>query len=218
MMNSGRDWFLAGELLASGLSALSLAASESQQQCLIRYIQMLEKWNKAYNLTSITDWRGMVVRHLLDSVSVSPWIKGPAVLDVGTGAGMPGIPLAVLNPDIHFVLLDTNGKKTRFMTQVKAELGIGNIAVVKARIEQYHPEQHFDQVICRAYSSLEKFVQQVHHIGEQNPSLELLAMKGQLPDTEIAALTGKATVAGIENLQVPFLDEQRHLIRLQILY
>jgi 16S rRNA (guanine527-N7)-methyltransferase len=213
-MTAEAEWVAANALLAEGIQRLDQAVSEKQQQCLIGYIRMLAKWNKAYNLTSITQWREMVVKHLLDSLAVNPWIKGPAILDVGTGAGIPGIPLAIINTDKHFTLLDTNGKKTRFMTQAKTELGIANITVVKARIEQYQPEQPFDQVICRAYSSLEKFVEEVQHIGALNPLMEMLAMKGQLPEAELQTLDGKVSETGIEQLQVPFLDEQRHLIRL----
>ncbi len=240
-MISDSNWLAAADLLRKGIDKLGVTVSDDQQKLLIQYLYLLEKWSKAYNLTSITDWRGMVIKHLLDSLSINPWVKGPELLDVGTGAGIPGMPLAIINPDKQFTLLDTNGKKTRFMTQVKTELQIANVTVVKSRIETFQPEQPFDQIICRAYSSLENFVKQVQHIGQPQRSTELLAMKGQLPVAEIDALkTDVATsrsdgdsdadstgenkqtfqalsveVLAVEELKVPFLDEQRHLIRIQ---
>lgn len=213
------EWQSAAALLAEGVETLQQPISEQQQQVMLNYLKLLDKWNKAYNLTSINDWRGMVIKHLLDSIAVNPWIKGPSVLDVGTGAGIPGFPLAILNPEKLFTLLDTNGKKTRFMIQAKAELGIRNVTVVQARIERFQPETPYDQIICRAYSSLENFVKQVHHIKAPERAVELLAMKGQLPEQELADVTGlpfNVEVLSVESLVVPFLDEQRHLIRMMI--
>jgi 16S rRNA (guanine527-N7)-methyltransferase len=213
------DWQSAAELLYAGVEALNQSLSMHQSQALVSYLKLLDKWNNAYNLTSISDWQGMVVKHLLDSISVNPWINGKQIMDVGTGAGIPGFPLAILNPDKAFTLLDTNGKKTRFMTQVKAELGIDNVTVVKARIETFQPDSSYDQIICRAYSSLEKFIKEVHHIKQPGRCMELLAMKGQLPEQElldIKSLSVPVEVVSVETLQVPFLDERRHLIRLML--
>ena len=213
------DWQSAAELLHAGVEALNQSLSMHQLQALVSYLKLLDKWNNAYNLTSISDWQGMVVKHLLDSISVNPWINGKQIMDVGTGAGIPGFPLAILNPDKAFTLLDTNGKKTRFMAQVKAELEIDNVTVVKARIETFQPDSPYDQIICRAYSSLEKFIKEVHHIKQPDRCMELLAMKGQLPEQElldIKSLSVPVEVVSVETLQVPFLDEKRHLIRLML--
>ena len=206
------DWCAAEALLQSGIVDLELAIAEQQQALMIDYIKMLAKWNKAYNLTSISDWRGMVIKHLLDSLAVNPWVSAKRLLDVGTGAGIPGIPLAIVNPDKAFTLLDSNGKKTRFIKQAITELGIGNVDVIQSRIEEYHTDNGFGQIVCRAYSPLNKFVEQVNHLLHSN--IELLAMKGQLPEEECRQLPDTIIVKGICPLQVPYLDEQRHLVRL----
>ena len=117
------------------------------------YLTLLERWNRAYNLTAVRDPEAMVVRHVLDSLSILPWLEGPRVLDVGSGAGLPGIPLAIARPEQGFCLLDSNGKRTRFLTQVAAELRLGNVAVVRGRVEDYRPEILFDSVVSRALRS-----------------------------------------------------------------
>lgn len=216
------DWQGAAELLARGVEQLERedSVSHEHQSVMIEFIKLLAKWNRAFNLTSITEWREMVVKHLLDSLAVNPWVTGETVLDVGTGAGIPGVPLAIANPDKQFTLLDSNGKKTRFITQAVTELGIKNIEVVQSRIENFNPDQQFNQIICRAYSSLEKFVDQTKNL--LHADVELLAMKGQLPAAEIQRLSNgslvkvKLKVKQIHELNVPFLDEQRHLITLTL--
>ena len=240
------DWQAAAALLRQGIEQLALTVDDQQQCKMINFIQLLKKWNQRFNLTSITDWRGMVIKHLLDSLAISPWITSPMILDVGSGAGIPGIPLAILQQDKAFTLLDSNGKKTRFINQATTELGLQNVSVVRGRIERYQPSQAFDQVICRAYASLQKFVEQTENI--LHPDIELLAMKGQLPESELQQLNElsgvktdipdtiatpnttdtrmpadnlsaqvKITVTEIHKLQVPFLNEQRHLVRLAVL-
>lgn len=196
--------------LTTGISELSVPVSMLAQQQLLDYLALMQKWNKAYNLTAIRDPHEMVIRHLLDSLCILPWVKGPRLLDIGTGGGLPGIPVAVLRPDIEVVLLDSNGKKTRFLQQVKIELALKNVTVVHARIEQYQPEERFPQIVSRAFSSLELFA------GLALPKLadkgELLAMKGLLPQEEISALKVEAMQVDVVPLAVPMLAEARHLI------
>lgn len=204
------EWQQASHLLSDGIAKAELDISERQQALLIQFLQLLEKWNKAFNLTSITDRREMVIKHLLDSVIIGPWIKGPSLLDVGTGAGIPGLPLAICHPEKQFTLLDSNGKKTRFITQTVRELDLKNVTVVQTRTETFKSEAPFQQIICRAYSSLAKFVNQTQQL--QHEGLELLGMKGQFPDTEIEELPTNINVVAQHELEVPFLNEQRHLI------
>ena len=212
------DWDSAAELLTAGIDQLQMKLTDSQQISMIEFLQLLQKWNKAFNLTSIVQWRDMVIKHLLDSLSVSPWIKGKTVLDVGTGAGIPGVPLAIANPQLHFTLLDTNGKKTRFIKQAVTELKISNITVVQSRIENFTSENPFDQIICRAYSAISKFVAQTEQLLHSD--IQLLAMKGLLPQEELDELETDARLSSLikvqewQELRVPYLDEQRHLVLL----
>lgn len=216
MKHSG--WQGAAEILAAGIEQLDLVLTESTQQQLLRFLQLLEKWNQSYNLTSITDAEPMVIKHLLDSLAILPWIKGGLVLDVGSGAGIPGIPLAVCLPGINFTLLDTNGKKVRFMRQAISELNLTNVAALQSRIETFSPEQPFSQIICRAYAPLKKFAEQVTHL--LHPEIMLLAMKGQLPVEEIEQLqqnnNSKIQLKKQHELRVPYLEEQRHLLILML--
>ena len=207
------DWSTEALLLKEGIEETSLSISDQQQQQMIEYLKLLTKWNKAFNLTSITDRKEMVIKHLLDSLIALPWIKGTSVLDVGTGAGIPGVPLAIAKPELSFTVLDSNGKKTRFIKQAISELGIQNVQVAQARTENFHPESPFQQIICRAYSSLTKFVEQTGSM--MHPSIELLAMKGQFPTSEIEELPNSVVVEDQIELSVPYLHEQRHLIILK---
>lgn len=168
---------------------------------LLDYLFLLNKWNLAYNLTAVRDMESMISKHLLDSLAILPWIKGTRILDVGTGAGLPGIPLALAKPEIHCVLLDSNGKKVRFLNEVKRQLDIKNLEVVQFRAENYHPAQGFDTVISRAFSSLEQMLHWTQHLIDTKGMW--LAMKGRSPDTELSALhqpyrVEHYTVAGLE--------------------
>ena len=147
------------------------------------YLLLLNKWNAAYNLTAVRDLHSMVSKHVLDSLAILPWIKGNTILDVGTGAGLPGIPLAIAKPDIQFVLLDSNGKKIRFLKEVKRQLNLSNIEIIELRVENYHPAQGFDTVISRAFSSLEQMIHWTQHLVAKEGIW--LAMKGRYPDTEL---------------------------------
>jgi 16S rRNA (guanine527-N7)-methyltransferase len=184
-----------------------------QQQQLQHYLQLLQRWNKVYNLTAVRDPAQMQIVHLDDSLSVAPFLRGKTCLDVGSGAGLPGIPLAIVQPQRQFTLLDTNGKKTRFMQQAVLELGLKNVKVVQTRVESWQPEVCFDAVISRAFASLHDFVT---FTGKQVCEGGILyAMKGRYPADELAALPAGWRVVAEHPLQVPGLDAQRHLLELQ---
>lgn len=166
----------------------------------IDYLLLLDKWNKAYNLTAIRSLDSMVTHHLFDSLAILPWIKGPRLLDVGTGAGLPGIPLALAMPSLQVVLLDSNGKKIRFLREVKRALQLTNVEIVQTRAETYHPSSDFDTVTSRAFSTLESFLHVTRHLLAETGIW--LAMKGRYPDTELTAINHpyhveKYTVPGI---------------------
>lgn len=198
--------------LDAGLAALGLALPAAARRGLLDYLTLLEKWNRAYNLTAVRDRDEMVARHLLDSLSIVRYIQVPRIIDVGTGAGLPGIPLALALPDCRFVLLDSNRKKTRFLTQAVAELRLGNITVECRRAEEYRPEAGFDTVVTRAFASLAEIVTAAGHLCRSDGCL--LAMKGRYPEGELAALPPSFRVLAVESLRVPGLDAERYLIRL----
>ena len=199
--------------LEDGIQRLGLTLPEGAVDALLAYLAMLVKWNRAYNLTAVRDPGEMVARHLLDSLAVVPYLHGEHIIDVGTGAGLPGIPLAIAYPERSFVLLDSNSKKTRFLVQAKAELGLGNIEVVHCRVEEYCPAQHPDCVISRAYASIADILSSCGHLLHANG--EFLAMKGVVPEQELAALPPPWQLREVIVLQVPGLErEQRHLLRI----
>ncbi len=200
------------ELLARGAAELGLQLSQAQREQLLAYLALMVKWNKAYNLTAIRDPAEMVVKHLLDSLAVLPHLQGGRVLDVGSGAGLPGIPLAIAAPGIDFTLLDSNSKKTRFLLQAKGELRLGNLSVVHSRVEQYRPGQLFDTVTARAFASLADLVTETAQLIVAGGCL--LAMKGELPEAELAVLPPGFVVREIIPLTVPALQAQRHLVRI----
>ncbi len=203
------------EELARGALELGVEVSPQQQEQLLAYLALLIKWNKAYNLTAVRDPDEMVSRHLLDSLSVVPYIVdgGDNWLDVGSGGGMPGIPLAILFPERQFTLLDSNGKKTRFLTQVKLELKLANLQVIHSRVEAFTPEQPFAGIISRAFSSLEDFSNWTRHLGDGQT--QWLAMKGVHPDDELQALPADFRLTATHVLKVPGCQGQRHLLILR---
>ena len=201
------------EELTLGARELGVALSETQHSQLLGYLALLIKWNKAYNLTAVRDPDEMVSRHLLDSLSVVPFIDGERQLDVGSGGGMPGIPLAIMFPDMKVTLLDSNGKKTRFLTQVKLELKLDNLEVIHSRAEAFQPEQPFTGIISRAFSSLEDFTQWTRHMGDTNT--RWLAMKGLHPADELVALPADFNLESAQALAVPGCQGQRHLLILR---
>ena len=201
------------ELLACALPELGLPADPARITALLRFVALLSKWNRAYNLTSIRDERDMVIRHVLDSLSALPFLAGQRVLDVGTGAGLPGILLALYQPERQFTLLDSVGKKLRFVQHAAAELKLTNLEVVQARVQQFQPAVPFDTIICRAFSALADFVRGCGRLLA--PGGRLLAMKGQHPEAELALLPGDWAVTEVVPLQVPLLEAARHMVVVQ---
>ena len=198
--------------LQTGLSSLGLDLSNAQQNKLIHYLILLNKWNKAYNLSGIKEIEQMLSYHLLDSLAIIPHIDGKLILDVGTGAGLPGIPLAIFYPDKKFFLLDSNGKKTRFLFQVKTELALENIEVFHNRVETFQSREQIDIVLCRAYATLDKITMQCGHL--LNDDSKILAMKGQYPEKEIAELPKSYKFNKTIELSVPGVEGYRHLIEI----
>ncbi|HDI3195659.1 16S rRNA (guanine(527)-N(7))-methyltransferase RsmG [Vibrio cholerae] len=193
------------------ISKTSLAVTEQQREQLVGYVQLLDKWNKAYNLTSVRDPMEMLVKHILDSLVVSPHLVGERFIDVGTGPGLPGIPLAVMHPDKEFVLLDSLGKRIRFLKQVIHDLKINNVLPVQSRVEEFDPESGFDGVLSRAFASMTDMVNWCQHLPKPNAGV-FLALKGVRPDDEITLLPEWCSVTDIKALQVPELEGERHLV------
>lgn len=196
--------------LDNGIDALGLDVSRAARRRLLDYVALLAKWNRVYNLTAVQRPEQMVTRHLLDSLAVLPYLKPTHVLDVGTGAGLPGIPLAAAREDCTFVLLDSNRKKTRFITQAVGELGFRNVEVVSARLGDYQPERLFDTVISRAYAAIAQFLAGAGHTCA--PNGVFLAMKGAYPTAELADLPSGFEVAAVHPLHVPGLNAERHVV------
>ena len=198
---------LAEQRLEQGLQMMGLAFSSETQRALMDYLRLMQKWNRAYNLTAIRDLDQMVIRHLLDSLGVLPYINSSPVLDVGTGAGLPGIPLALAQPDKQFFLLDSNGKKTRFLTQVKIELGIENIEVIHSRVEDFEPDIKFEIVICRAFAALNTILERTQHLVTS--TTRILAMKGK---DDLPPLADGFKQLDSHQLNIAWLDEERRLL------
>jgi len=195
------------------LSEAGISLSDHQQQQLVAYVELLHKWNKAYNLTSVRDPNEMLVRHILDSIIVAPHLQGERFIDVGTGPGLPGIPLAIVLPQAHFTLLDSLGKRVRFLRQVQHELKLTNVTPVQSRVEAFPAEPPFDGVISRAFASLTDMVNWCHHLPAEHG--HFYALKGLLPDDEIAQLPVQFAVEDIVKLNVPQLDGERHLVKIK---
>lgn len=189
------------------LNILEIKYSEEQLEKLNSYINLLDKWNKAFNLTAVRNINEMLERHLVDSLSIARYIEGENLIDVGTGPGLPGIPLAILYPEKHFHLLDSNGKKTRFLQQAKLELRLDNIDVVNSRVEAFRPQKKFDGVLSRAFASLEDMLTGADHLCESGG--HFFAMKGQYPEMELQAVTKPYKV---QPISWPGNQLERHLI------
>jgi len=196
--------------LQDGIRQLPLSLPGEADAHLLMYLALLLKWNAAYNLTAVRDPEQMIVKHLLDSLSIGPYVQEGALIDVGTGAGLPGLVLAIVKPALPVTLLDSNGKKVRFLRQVIAELGLTNVQAVQARVEAFH--HTFAQVSSRAFATLADMVNGSRQLLADGG--EFLAMKGVYPTGEIAALPAGFRVQAVVPLHVPFLDEARHLVRI----
>lgn len=203
----------AEQQLTAGIAALGLALPEGAEAKLLAYLALLDKWNRVYNLTAVRDVERMVSHHLLDSLAAVPFFQGESVLDVGSGGGLPGIPLAIARPQLHVTLIDSIAKKTAFLLQAKAELGLANLNVVTGRVEDYRPESCFDIITSRAFSDLKEFVTLTRHLLK--PAGRWLAMKGLMPHEEIASLPDWVKVSADHALVVPGLAASRHLIILE---
>jgi len=196
-------------LLAEGLDALGLPAGD-MTALLSGYLDEVQRWSGSFNLVSFRDRRELVLRHVLDSLAVQPWCSEAELLDVGSGAGLPGIPLAIANPARHVTLLDANGKKVRFLRHVRRTLPLENIHPLQSRAEAFVPPAPFDQVISRAFSRLADYVRAVRHLV--SPGGRVLAMKGQRPGDEIRDLPAWVRVESVEPIRVPHLQAERHLV------
>lgn len=197
-------------MLHDGLYQLRLQLDARVQTQLLEYVALLERWNETFNLTAVRDGDQMIARHILDALAIAPYVRGARVLDIGTGAGLPGIPLALAYPDKQFTLLDSNSKKTRFVVQAIGTLGIANVEVVQSRVEKFMPTEKFDTLITRAFSTVAEFLAGARHLAAAGA--QFLAMKGVYPAEELAAIPASFRVVSVPALTVPGLSAARHLV------
>ena len=200
-------------VLADNLKNCQLIVSEYQQQQLIDYVLMMHKWNKAYNLTSVRDPHQMVIKHVIDSIVVAPFLDKIQYIDVGTGPGLPGIPLAIMCPDKQFILLDSLGKRVRFMKQVAYELKIDNIKPVQSRVEDFIPSVEIDGVLSRAFASLKDMLHWCQHLVDSQGVF--IALKGQLSSDELKGLPVGFILQETIKLDVPGLEGERHIVKIK---
>ena len=191
----------------------NLVLSQIQQQKLLQYLDLLIDWNRVFNLTHITEPHEMVYLHLIDSLILHSYLHGKRMLDVGSGGGLPGIPLAIFNPDQEWTLLDKNGKKTRFLTQVIAELGLSNVHIIHHRCENFHPEHCFDTILARAFGTIRLFVESTEHL--LCPSGLLIMMKGKYPQNELDEIPQRFSVDNVTPLNIKGMNVERHLVCLR---
>ncbi len=200
------------DLIRAGLNQFSFPTDDELIEKSATFIEQLARWNKTFNLTAIRAPADMVVQHLLDSLSIAPYLPGTRIIDVGSGAGLPGIPLAILYPCKDFILLDSVGKKTRFMTQMSIDLVLSNVTVVHSRVEQYR-EQQFDHVLCRAFAPLAIIAEKVSHLVRNQGNV--LAMKGKYDQEPEPGPGSKLKVHQVIPISVPLLDAERCLVELK---
>ncbi|TDJ70289.1 MAG: 16S rRNA (guanine(527)-N(7))-methyltransferase RsmG [Proteobacteria bacterium] len=197
------------EQLAAGRRVLGIACSPDIDAKLLHYLRLLQKWNRVYNLTAVHDPREMITRHLLDSLAITSYMVG-RVVDVGTGAGLPGIPLALVLPQLQFVLVDSNAKKTRFVVQAVTELGLDNVDVVCQRVEEFKPSQAFDTLVVRAFAPITDALAVSSHLCANHG--RILIMKGKNPEQELASVPAHYKVMNVHAVRVPGLNAKRHLV------
>jgi len=195
------------------LKETPLELSDQQITSLVDYVELLNKWNKAYNLTSVRNPEEMIIKHIMDSLMVGPLLEGKNFIDVGTGPGLPGIPLSIAYPEKNFVLLDSLGKRITFLKQAIYQLSIKNATPVQSRVEHYHPEEPLDGVLSRAFSSLNDMVTWCDHLVSKDQG-KFLALKGQFPQQEIDDLPDNIQMLKSHTIIVPQLNAERHLIEL----
>lgn len=201
--------------LESGCAQLGVALSASQCALLLRHLELLAKWNRRVNLTALQSGHDMIVRHALDCVAIAPFVHGQSLLDIGSGGGFPGVPLAIVMPEIEVTLLDARAKRVEFLRHVCATLALGNVKVVANRVEDYRPAVKFDTLATRAFASLADTLAAT--VGLHHRGARLLAMKGRMPTQEIAHLTAPMQQQmRVQKLNVPFLAAQRHLIMIDL--
>lgn len=198
-------------ILDDGIARLGLnEITASQRDRLVRFVSLIHKWNKAYNLTSVREPEQMMVKHILDSLAVKPFVTERNVVDVGTGPGLPGIPLAIVLPDVQFTLLDSLGKRVRFMKQALYDMGVENAAPIQSRVEAHNPQQPYDAVISRAFASLKDMLHWCEHLVDSQG--KFLALKGQFPQSEIDEVSDHFQIDKVNTLSVPGLEGERHLV------
>jgi 16S rRNA (guanine527-N7)-methyltransferase len=203
---------VSADVLISGAAQLGIPLSETQATQLLRLLDELDDWNQRMNLTAIRERGQQVTKHLLDSLAVHDHLRGASVADIGTGAGFPGLPLALVMPQLQFTLVDSTAKKLKFIEHAAQTLGLHNVQTVHTRAEVYRPKQRFDNVVSRAVGPLETFVKWSGHLCVGGG--RLLAMKGRYPTDELAHIPGGWKLAAVHRLNIPGLDEQRHLVEL----
>lgn len=196
--------------LAKGIKNLELTLTDEQQHKLVGYVLLMHKWNKAYNLTSVRDPMEMMVKHILDSIAIAPYVDKQRIIDVGTGPGLPGMPLAIVFPEKQFTLLDSLGKRVRFMKQCAHELSLSNVTPIQSRVEEHKPDPLYDIVLSRAFASLKDMLHWCQHLVDSEG--RFLALKGQFPQEEIDEVSSHYQISRTENLTVPNLVGERHLI------
>ena len=201
-------------LLIKALQENQLSLNDLAKQQLIRYLLLLETWNRVFNLTTITETHEMVYLHIIDSLSMQPYLQGTHCLDVGSGAGLPGIPLAIANPHQQWILLDKNSKKTRFQTQAIAELGLTNIRAIHSRSEDFHPTQCFDSILSRAFGTIRMSVESTEHL--LGPDGVFIAMKGKYPQDELDDIPDRFLVQDVARIDIKGIEVERHAVRIRI--
>ena len=200
--------------LGEGAAALGIELPDTVRADLARYLQMLSRWNRVYNLTAVREPREMAVKHVFDSLVCLPWLHGSSLLDVGSGAGLPGIVLAIAAPRLAVTLLDRNLKRTLFLRQVVIELGLRQVAVRRAPVEELSAAEHYDTIVSRALARLPEFLASIKHLGRAG--MRIIAMQGQLVESELEAARAQAYTPQVVDLAVPGLAAQRHLIIIDV--